>query len=106
VVGTADVRVPSPEEALPSAYISNVCVDVDSRRLGVASMLLDKCFEVASAWGLKEVLPLIWISNDPNLPPHPLCMLSVYDDGSTVSVFAKVGARVEVRRFDAETGRA
>lgn len=60
VVGTADVRVPSPEEALPSAYISNVCVDVDSRRLGVASMLLDKCFEVAAAWGLEEVacLPL------------------------------------------------
>jgi len=55
VVGTADVRVPSREEALPSAYISNVCVDVDSRRLGVASMLLDKCFEVAAAWGLEEV---------------------------------------------------
>jgi hypothetical protein len=34
VVGTADVRVPAPDEALPAAYISNVCVDVDSRRLG------------------------------------------------------------------------
>jgi len=54
-VGTADIRVPSAEENLPSAYVSNVCVAPSARRKGVANALMAKTLTISAEWQIPDV---------------------------------------------------
>lgn len=63
VVGTLDLYTPrkgraaqgAPEGDLQSAYVSNVCVPVEQRRRGVATLLMKAAADVARGLGLRSV---------------------------------------------------
>ena len=67
IVGTVEIALRSPSfwsTNLQYPYISNLAVNQNYRRLGIASQLLAKCEQIALDWGYQETRLHVLDSND------------------------------------------